>query len=441
MRELAGDPSVQAQDWLHSMVEETELVQNRAPSIPLNHVGQPFSIAALYPDQQYILFRVFSKIREWLECDNLCTFEPLRCTIVGQAGSGKSVLLNTITAVMRTLFNYNNILKVGCPTGTAAFNTFGETLHRLTSQGIVGNYEAHSMPAAKRKVLLQKYKHLLCFIIDERSLLTSKLLGTTAQVLSETIFDGAGIDDLIGGLPVLILAGDDYQLPGMSEGAFEANHRLDGSKNTRTGRALFLQCSRTVFKLSTIRRVSDDKQDDKDLLGRVRTGHSVLDSDVIKIQSLHLDNIQQQHGQAEVDRLKKDAIYLFWTNEKRATHNLQHLAATNTIDNPTAIIKCVGKNNGWGKALTSHFQGTKPLSTLICRGATVSIQGKNFYPLWGLHNGACGTVKEIVFLENHNPNHGHHPTYVVVFFPLYIGPIWDKTNPKVSHAMKHIVSA
>jgi energy-coupling factor transporter ATP-binding protein EcfA2 len=416
------------------MVEEADLAQDAGPSIPLNHLGQPYSISALYPDQKYIMFRVMSKIREWLECDNLRSFKPLRCTIVGQAGSGKSVLLNTITAVMRRLFNYNNVLKVGCPTGTAAFNAFGETLHRLACQGIAGKYEAFSMPAAKRKRLLQKYKHLLCLIIDERSLLTSNLLGTTAQVLSETIFDGAGIDDLIGGLPVLILAGDDYQLPGRTEGAFEACNRMDGSKNTRRGRALFLQCSQTVFKLSTIRRVSDDKQDDKDLLGRIRTGDAVLDSDVAKIQSLHLDNIQQQHGQDEVNRLKADAIYLFWTNEKRVTHNLQHLATTNTPDNPTAIIKCIGKNNGWGKAIASHFHEAKPLSTLICRGATVSIQGKNFYPLWGLHNGACGTVKEIIFSTDHNPNRGHLPVYVVVSFPLYIGPIWDTSNPKVSPA-------
>jgi hypothetical protein len=49
------------------------------------------------------------------------------------------------------------------------------------------------------ELLLQKierFRHLLCLIIDERSLLTSKLLGTTAQIISETIYDGT--QDQIG---------------------------------------------------------------------------------------------------------------------------------------------------------------------------------------------------------------------------------------------------
>jgi PIF1-like helicase len=423
------------EEWIGAVAKEADTIGDQHPTIPLNHLGEPFCIEALYPDQQYIIYKVLSKIREWLECEDLSSFQPLRCTIIGQAGSGKSVLLNTITAVVRTLFNYNNVLKVGCPTGTAAFNACGETLHRLTSQGIGGAYTPHSMSHTKRTGLMEKYKHLLCFIIDERSLLTSSLLGTSAQVISETVYNGANLDDLFGAIPVLILAGDDYQLPGFSEGAFEAATRLNGSKLTQKGRALFLQCSSTVFKLSTIRRVSDDNQGDKDLLGRIRIGTNVLDSDVDKIQSLHLDQIRSVHGDDALNHITRDAVYLFWTNEKRVNHNILQLAKTNSPTNPTAIIKCIGGNNKWGKALNGHFQGKPPPTALLCIGATVSIQGQNFYPVWGLHNGACGTVQEIVFDPGMNPNNGQHPRYVVVRFPLYIGPIWDSDNPKVSRTM------
>jgi hypothetical protein len=78
-----------------------------------------------------------------------------------------------------------------------------------------------------------------------------------------------------------------------------------------------------------------------------------------------------------------------------------------------------------------------PKASLLCVvGAKleVCLQGQNFYPLlWGLHNGACGTVvQEIIYATGTNPNKGDHPSYVVINFPQYAGPPWDKDNPKVS---------
>ena len=69
---------------------------------------------------------------------------------------------------------------------------------------------------------------------------------------------------------------------------------------------------------------------------------------------------------------------------------------------------------------------------MICLDAIVSLQGCNFQPSWGLHNGACGTVKEIIYDKDKNPNSGQQPLYVVVHFPLYIGPPWDLEKQKVS---------
>ena len=85
-----------------------------------------------------------------------------------------------------------------------------------------------------------------------------------------------------------------------------------------------------------------------------------------------------------------------------------------------------------GKAIASHFIDEAPNSTMLCLGAIVSLQGCNFQPLWGLHNGACGIVQEIIYSANNSPNSGQQPKYVVVRFPLYIGPPWDTENPKVS---------
>ena len=116
----------------------------------------------------------------------------------------------------------------------------------ITCQGIGSEYEPNSMSELKKQFLSNRYKHLLYLIIDERSLLTSRLLGTTAQVISETIFHGCNSEQMWGGLPILILAGDDYQLPGIYEGAFESYLRFNGSKMTQLGRRrAFRECSNT----------------------------------------------------------------------------------------------------------------------------------------------------------------------------------------------------
>jgi PIF1-like helicase len=399
--------------------------------LPRNEKNEIYEISNLYPEQQTIVYMILHKIHEWLTCDDFSTFVPLRCTIIGQAGSGKSVLINTITAAIRVLFEYNEVICIGCPTGTAAFNANGETLHNATKLGIREEYKPFSMSDAKRRQLCEKFKHLLCLIIDERSLLSSKVLGSTAQVLSETIFEGGTADQVLGALPVLVLVGDDYQLPSFSEGGLDVLFRICGSKMTQKGRQIFKDCAKTVFKLSTIRRISDARQNDKDLLQRVRLGNKVTDDDVARLQSLHIDNIRDKHGPEVVQRIEDEAIYLFWTNEKRMKHNLQRLGATNTPENPTAIVKPIGYGDKLGKSIRRHFDSDGPKTALICIDAKVCIQGQNFYPLWGLHNGACGTVKEIVFAPNENPNKGHQPQYVVVNFPQYIGPPWDIENPKV----------
>jgi hypothetical protein len=231
----------------------------------------------------------------------------------------------------------------------------------------------------------------------------------------------------------LILAGDDYQLPGMLEGAFQASTKQGGTKMTQKGRTVFLRCAENVLELQTIRRVGDSQQSDKDMIERIRLGVGVLDQDVKRLQSLHLNEFGRRHGEEAVKEIEKKAVYIFWTNEKRVQRNLAQLLELSTDENPVAIIKPKGQGSKYGKSINAHFGTDTPSASLLCIGAKVCLQGPNLYPLWGLHNGACGTVQEIVFEAGQNPNNGDHPKYVVVNFPQYIGPPWDIDKPKVSH--------
>ena len=68
-----------------------------------------------------------------------------------------------------------------------------------------------------------------------------------------------------------------------------------------------------------------------------------------------------------------------------------------------------------------HYFEIKTLINQISRCEKIQIYiyrwiAKNFYPKWGLHNGAMGTVKEIAFEVGKNTNNGDLPEYVVVHF-------------------------
>ena len=420
------DQLIPPEEWLEKKIEDYQKRDEHEINIPKKWNGEDYEIEDLYPDQQYIAYLILSKIKEFMETSNFSNFQPLRCTLNGQAGTGKSVLINTITSVLRRMFNYNNVVRVTAPTGVAAFNVGGETLHTFSCQ----KGEATSRTSMKDKdAMIKRFKHLLCLIVDERSMVSSSVLGCTQQRVEETIYQGLGIDKHSwGGLPVLILAGDDYQLPGVHQGAIESLYRSDGSKATIKGRESFKECARVVYQLPTIRRVADNQQEDKNLLERLRVGDGILDSDVQKLQSLHIDTIEKIHGKEYAESIRQQSVYLFWTNDKRIKHNISMQSRINSPVNPTAIVKPRSTGKKHAKAVSSHFKQDTP-SALFCRGSKVALHSKNFLPMWGLHNGACGTVDEIVFEKGNNPNKGNLPKYVVVDFPLYCGPVWDKQNP------------
>ena len=398
--------------------------------------GKPYDIGMLKEDQKAIVLEVMKTVKEWLEWEDLSTFQPLRITINGPGGSGKSVVINTIVSILRTMFGTNDVVRVVAPTGTAAFNVRGETFHHLVGMKVGGaSYAPGSMSGQKRKDLVTKFKTLLALIVDERSWINSKDLGTTERHIAETIYEGGHLrDESFGGLPIVILVGDDYQLPGTEEGGLNVLFNRGGSAMVQRGRAMLRECAGKVMELTGSKRMSDSKQKQKDLLSRLRLGMDLTEDDIAKLLSLHLDVIKRVHSPAVVKDIESKAVYLFYTNEKRIRHNLEQLKKHSGPTTPVALLQMQSQNASGGKGISGHFGFTDkgPESSMICIGAKVALQNKNFCPMWGLHNGACGIVHEIVFEKGKSPNNGDLPAYVVVEFPLYCGPTWDMRNPKAS---------
>jgi hypothetical protein len=78
--------------------------------------------------QSAVLYKVFGKIREWMEWeagDRKSKFVPLRLNIRGAAGMGGSFIIKTIVSYMIRMFDDNYVVHVVAPTGIAAFNVLG----------------------------------------------------------------------------------------------------------------------------------------------------------------------------------------------------------------------------------------------------------------------------------------------------------------------------
>ncbi|MBE6452184.1 MAG: AAA family ATPase [Alphaproteobacteria bacterium] len=122
--------------------------------------------------------------------------------ITGKAGSGKSTLLNYIKE------NTSKNMVVVAPTGVAALNVKGQTIHRFFAFPInvtpekISNLEV--TPRVKRI-----YKQLQTLVIDEASMLRADVLDCIDTFLQ---IYGPNTKKSFGGVQ-LVLVGDLYQLP------------------------------------------------------------------------------------------------------------------------------------------------------------------------------------------------------------------------------------
>ena len=274
-------------------------------------------------------------------------------------------------------------------------------------------------------------------------MISSEVLGAAARNCKETAHGGVNHELSWGGIPIVILVGDDHQLPPVEgrgqtsgKGAFYVLDGTDkcvnknwGSNIETLGHSQFLELSTTVRKLSTVERQKDDNKEHSSLLSSLRPPKTLDDRHIQKLLSL---DIRRQPPNEAKDILK-NAMHVYANTNKARDWNNTCIVANSSERNPVAMIKTKGKSliSKTGKPILNHFKLDQiKLTTNIFVGARVSLYGMNLIPEWGLFNGAMGTVEEIVYADGHNPNDNDQPIYVAVRFENYTGPTWDRDNPK-----------
>jgi hypothetical protein len=423
-------------------VESSNRIVNLPTRFTDDTTSSFYEVSDLSQDQEPIVRVILSKIKEWIEvnrCDDLDklnNFKPLRLTVRGMAGSGKSFIIKVVRTALMRVFGCNDPITIAAPTGSAAFNIGGETLHRIAEINVRNVNQTPS--AARCKSMMKRFEHTVGIIIDERSLLSCDVLGATEKHVSKTMHGGTHENEDWGGLPIVVLIGDDYQLPPptIQKGAFHTvadglhSSMINMDNVVSNGCLQFRNFAKASMELTTSHRQDEDQSQFKGILARVRECNTNNVDARVLAEDHHLRN--KAPGVAK--EISKGALYLYSTRAKRDDHNLQKLCQESSALNPVAILKSKYCSNVGSKVFKSHFDVKNDVTPLLCRGCMVSIQGKNFNPKWGLYNGALGTIIDLHFRVGSNPNCGDLPEYVSVEFREYCGPVWDKIRPKVSTA-------
>lgn len=200
--------------------------------------------------------------------------EPLKIFLSGGAGVGKSWVLKLLhEALLRHLSkvageNPDDIKVIRiAPTGKAAFNIRGNTIHSSFLIPVAQGFEYKALDSDRLNTMRKLYGRLKIIFIDEISMVGSGLFNFLNHRLQQII----GNQDPFGGLTV-IAVGDLFQLqPVFDKWIFERCPSDYGALAINIWQECFQFC-----ELVTVMRQKEDKQF-AELLNRLREGNHTDD--------------------------------------------------------------------------------------------------------------------------------------------------------------------
>ena len=295
--------------------DEEELVQNR-----LNDSDYRQLVRSLNIKQKEFFYHVLHSIKT--------KDDPLALFLSGGAGVGKSTVTNALyEALMRYLNSVPGenadevkVLKVA-PTGKAAFNIKGNTLHSAFKIPANRGLQYCTLDADRLNTIRAQLKRLQVIFIDKISMVGSGMFNFLNLRLQQIM----GTNTPFGALSV-IAAGDLFQLkPAFDNWIFNNPNHGYGDLATNIWNEYF-----TLFELTEIMRQKDDKEF-AELLNRLREGnHAQNDIEVLKERILKIRPGQENYP--------INMTHLFSTNAQVNNHNNTIYQASHT-DKPQ--IKCI----------------------------------------------------------------------------------------------------
>lgn len=313
--------------------------------------------------------------------------------VTGSAGTGKSVLLREVVRRAKI----TGQVAVAAPTGIAALNVGGLTLHSLFGFPIG---TVLFPPGGFRQKGSEFFRELDLLVIDEVSMVRVDVMDAIDRALR---FHRNAPNIPFGGLKI-VLFGDPYQLPPIvtQEDIFASWssrvtwYSYKGRRNFFSAK-VFTQIPLRIFALRQIRRQQDDSQF-AEILNRVRIGQQT-DQDFEILSNESMQEIKEE-----------SIIRIFGKNQEVDKYNDSRLESilgssksyfTNHIPNPAFHGKSLGSTDIWSSLPTS------PTLTLKVGARVIFVKNDDQSeggPRWV--NGSMGTISDLeetlisVFLDS-----------------------------------------
>ena len=359
-------------------------------------------------------------IKAWKNDQNV---EPYRIFLSGPGGVGKSHVIRIIQSDMKKLLRLSHRVKptdvtvlITAPTGVAAFNVDGMTIHSSLLLRVASQSASTSLSFDKLNTLRTKLSNLTLMVIDEISMVGSDMLLNIHHRLNE--IKGVNGNDIWFGNTCILACGDLYQLPPVQQSCIfnpvkDAMARMHGSGSIFMDEFL-------LHELTEIMRQKDDLTFAK-TLGRIRTGEwNRTDIELLKSREITQSDASYPH----------DSLHIFGFNADVDAHNLRKLNEIANEDEQVRICASDDKYDSTGAIDVSKLPASRSrtqtggLETVLCLSVnsrvmmTVNVDTSD-----GLVNGVMGEVKAIL---KYDKNVVH--TVLVKFDDVKVGKIAKRSS-------------
>ncbi|XP_074596436.1 uncharacterized protein LOC141851589 [Brevipalpus obovatus] len=358
-------------------------------------------------EQQQVLKILDSQLR------SLCSRVPRlykRVVVQGKARSGKSTIIREIVNRVVSACG-ERAIRVCAPTGAAAVNIEGNTIHSLLRVPLnIKKMQSLNGEAARK--FQSEMKDLKFIIIDEMSMIGARLLNVIERRLREL---NSTVDEPFGGL-FIYLFGDFRQLPPVKDSPLYASTLFD--EMASQGKMTFEQFQKFIQLSQTHRQVAPQAPF-IELLDNLSNG-------TFSHEDLCLLNTRSRSYLTDEDLESfRDAIELLSTNEQVRESNENFLRSTG---HPVARIASINQPNIANHTTDDSALGLHKTVNLSV-GSRVMLR-TNVWVTGGLVNGSLGTVRHIIYGPDERPP--ALPLFILVEFDNYRGPyLYENTFPIV----------